>query len=210
MTSAMLTKKIIRLVLTAMLLCLPLGVSAQGVVKGPKKAPKQTTAPAKKKAPAAQTPKTPQGCFDRGMAAFNRDNYSDAMKWFLKAAEDGHASAQRWLGVMYNIGYGVRSDYAEAAKWFRMAAEQGDADAQDSLGQLYEYGNGVPKDYTEALKWYRKSAEQGNIYGIRSYGRMFERGTGVARDYDEAAKWYRKGAALGDGWSRDALKRIGK
>ena len=77
-----------------------------------------------------------------------------------KAADQGKAEAQFYLGVMYAKGQGVPQDDAEAAKWYRKAAEQGYADAQDNLGIMYAKGQGVPQDDAEAAKWWRKAADQ--------------------------------------------------
>ena len=59
-------------------------------------------------------------------------------------AEQGDATAQSNLAVMYHKGEGVPQDYAEAVKWFRLAAEQDNASAQNSLGMLYLQGQDVP------------------------------------------------------------------
>ena len=88
-------------------------------------------------------------------------DFDEARKWYLKAAEQGDANAQSNLGVMYLRGQGVPQDYVEAARYFRMAAEQGHALAQNELGLRYDRGQGVPMDHAEAAKWYRKAAEQG-------------------------------------------------
>ena len=47
---------------------------------------------------------------------------AEAVKWFRKAAEQGNASAQSNLGVMYAEGRGVPQDDAEAVKWYRRGA----------------------------------------------------------------------------------------
>ena len=39
-------------------------------------------------------------------------------------AEQGNATAQYNLGVMYHGGGGVPENYVEAVKWYRLAAEQ--------------------------------------------------------------------------------------
>ena len=57
--------------------------------------------------------------------------------WYRLAAEQGDASAQYNLGVMYAKGRGVLKDEAEAVRWYRLAAEQGDAYAQNNLGVMY-------------------------------------------------------------------------
>ena len=81
-------------------------------------------------------------------------DFSQAAEWYRKAAEQGLASAQNSLGVMYQVGEGVSRDYAEALKWYRKAAEQGLADAQDNLAGMYYGGLRVPQNYSEAAKWY--------------------------------------------------------
>ncbi|WP_439830288.1 tetratricopeptide repeat protein, partial [Aeromonas veronii] len=59
---------------------------------------------------------------------------AQALAWYRKAAEQGHAKAQYNLGVMYGNGQGVPQDDAQAVVWFRKAAEQGLAEAQYELG----------------------------------------------------------------------------
>ena len=81
------------------------------------------------------------------------------MEWYGRAVEQGLASAQFNLGLMYEQGRGVKQDYARAAELYRRAAEQGDADSQCNLGFLYRKGWGVAPDDTEATKWYRKTTE---------------------------------------------------
>ena len=95
------------------------------------------------------------GWFEDGSAEYQAGNYQ-------KAAEQGDASAQFNLGLIYRKGKGVTQDYKEAIKWFRKAAEQGDAEAQFNLGLIYRKGKGVTQDYKEAIKWFRKAAEQGD------------------------------------------------
>ena len=125
-------------------------------------------------------------------------DYTEAVKWYRKAAEQGNATAQCNLGYCYYSGEGVTQDYAEAVKWFRKAAEQGNAQAQCNLGYCYKYGEGVTQDYTEAVKWYRKAAEQGNAKAQCYLGYCYYSGEGVTQDYTEAVKWFRKSAEQGN------------
>ena len=97
-------------------------------------------------------------------------NYAEVVKWWRKAAEQGYASAQYNLGLMYKNGEGVPEDDVEAAKWYRKAAEQGNAWAQYNLGWMYDNGEGVPKDDVEAAKWYHKAAGQGHSQAVRKLG----------------------------------------
>ena len=51
-------------------------------------------------------------------------NYIEAVRWFLAAAEQGFAAAQHDLGVIYLNGRGVPQDYVFAHMWFNLATAQ--------------------------------------------------------------------------------------
>jgi S1-C subfamily serine protease len=88
----------------------------------------------------------------------------EAVKWYLKASEQGLAFAQVNLGLMYANGQGVTKNYAEAVNWYRKAAEQGLAPAQGNLGLMYVNGKGVPKNFVESYKWQLLAAAQGDEF----------------------------------------------
>lgn len=134
-----------------------------------------------------------------------RQNFTEAAKWFRKAAEQGHAKAQFNLGLMYGKGEGVGRNDAETVKWFQRAAEQGHPEAQVGLAAFYIDGKGVEKNYTEAAKWYRMAADQGNAEAQDHLGWLYEHGQGVSKDYAEALKWYRKAAEKGHAEAQNNL-----
>jgi TPR repeat protein len=70
-------------------------------------------------------------------AAFKSGDYATALRLWRDLAQQGDASAQGHLGVMYGDGRGVPENHAEAVQWFRKAAEQGDALGQAYLGVGY-------------------------------------------------------------------------
>jgi TPR repeat protein len=102
--------------------------------------------------------------FDQGLEFHEQGNYTEAVKWYRKAAKKGDATAQYILGLCYYNGDGVPQDYTEAAKWYRKAAEQGLAQAQFNLGGCYYDGDGVPKNKAVGIKWMKKAAQQGDEY----------------------------------------------
>jgi TPR repeat protein len=95
-------------------------------------------------------------------------DYTEAVRWYRKAAEQGDVTAQQNLGYMFYSGQGVQQDDTQAVAWYRKAAEQGDTEAQQSLGYMYANGRGVPRDYSEAVRWYLKAADQGNTKAKRA------------------------------------------
>jgi len=84
-------------------------------------------------------------------------DYKQAVNWYTKAAQQGHAEAQSNLGFMYSNGRGVTRDYKQAVNWYTKAAEQGDTVAQYNLGVMYRNGRGVTRDYKQAVNWYAKA-----------------------------------------------------
>jgi TPR repeat protein len=52
-----------------------------------------------------------------------------ALKWYGKAAEQGHALAQFNLGGMYGSGRGVKRDALRSFMWLTLAADAGDVAA---------------------------------------------------------------------------------
>ena len=70
------------------------------------------------------------------------NDLSIAASWYGRAAQQGNASAQAALGLMYLSGQGADRDPTKAADWFASAAEQGNARAQYNLALLTLEGNG--------------------------------------------------------------------
>jgi TPR repeat protein len=63
-------------------------------------------------------------------ANYHRKNHIEAVKWYRRAAAQGNAAAEFFLGLMYDNGQGVPQDYVEAYKWYNLAAAQGLAEEQ--------------------------------------------------------------------------------
>jgi len=63
--------------------------------------------------------------FQKGLEAAQRGDYVTALREWTPLAEQGDASAQYNLGVMYGNGQGVPQDYKAALEWYTLAAEQG-------------------------------------------------------------------------------------
>jgi TPR repeat protein len=143
--------------------------------------------------------------FQKGLEAAQRGDFATSLREWKPLGEQGHASAQYNLGVMYDKGDGVVQDYKTAVKWYTLAAEQGHADAQYNLGQMYRRGDGVPQDYKTALKWYTLAAEQGDADAQNNLGVMYDNGDGVPQDDKTAVKWYTLAAEQGHASAQNHL-----
>jgi uncharacterized protein len=138
------------------------------------------------------------GPFEDGEAAYKSGDYATAVRLLGPLAEQGDATAQYNLGVIYAFGRGVPQNFPLAATWYSKSADQGLPDAQYNLGFMYEKGLGVPQDYTEAAKLYRLAADQGTAVAQSNLGLMYQSGRGVPRSYPEAVMWFRRAADQGD------------
>ena len=49
-------------------------------------------------------------------------DYGEAIQWYRRAADQGHAGAQVSLGLMYFDGRGVPQDFVQAHLWLNLAA----------------------------------------------------------------------------------------
>ncbi|NCF81154.1 MAG: sel1 repeat family protein [Proteobacteria bacterium] len=123
-------------------------------------------------------------------------------------ADQGQATAQYDLGVMYEYGRGVPQDDAAAVTWYRKAAMQGVDAAQYRLAVMYENGWGVPKNNVEAVVWYRSAAEQGHALAQHDLAFMYVAGKGVPQDYVRAYMWLDIAVSLGNAVMVKHLRRV--
>src|SRR2546426_9462711 len=77
-------------------------------------------------ATASQEPTAPAAKFKLGKRFLHgegvpQDN-AEAVKWIRKAAEQGQAMAQNFLGLFYRSWPGVPQDYVQAVQWHLKAA----------------------------------------------------------------------------------------
>ena len=141
-----------------------------------------------------------------------KENFGEAIKWYRKAAEQGHVEAQFQLAWMYLHGEGVeKPDFKLVFFWYHKAAEQGYADAQYNLALMYVLGEGVEQNLQEAFSrykteqgidlaqhlvffWYHRAAEQGLVEAQYNLAGMYKNGQGVERNLQKAFDWYHKAA----------------
>ena len=142
--------------------------------------------------------------FDMGWGVDQSD--TEAVKWYLKAANQEFHIAQYALGQHYKDGKGVKQSDSEAVKWFIKSANKGLFVAQFELGECYRDGRGVQQSDTEAAKWFRKGATQGYDYAQYELGKCYRDGRGVQQSYKEAEKWFRKAADQGFSLAQELLE----
>lgn len=131
----------------------------------------------------------------------------EAFRLYKLAADQGHAGAQRVIGMCFEDGTQVEVNLKEAVRYYNLAADQGHPDAQNSLGLCWERGKGVSVDSAKALKYYKLAAEQGYALALYHVGACLFNGTGVCVDNVEAVKYFKLAADQG---SADAQFQLGR
>ncbi len=103
---------------------------------------------------------TAKECALRGgeYVAYDEANFATVAKVWKQQADNGDATAQNYMGELFEKGVAGQPDYASAASWYQKAADQGHSQAQLNLGNLYEQGLGVAKDSVKAINLYRQAA----------------------------------------------------
>ena len=144
--------------------------------------------------------------FEDAAAAYQRADYTRAMRIWQELGEAGDVRAIYNLGVLFDMGQGVISDPARAATYFHNSAQAGHVRAMSNYGRLLEQGRGVPKNEEQAAYWFTKAAEAGLSEAQYNLGLLYESGRGVPRSERDAAAWYSRAAA---GGQSAALERLG-
>jgi len=141
-------------------------------------------------------PANPTFMFLLGRALYLGNKRLEAIKYYLDAADRGHAGAMNDLGGVFEYGIGLPKNLATALVWYERAAELGHAAAMTHLGELSEDGLDIPQDFANARHWYEQSAALGNADAMNNLGNLFRHGQGVVPDLPAAANWYLKAAQL--------------
>jgi len=133
--------------------------------------------------------------FQAGLAAYKRGDYATALREWRPLAEQGDASAQFQLGLLYDNGDGVPRDLASARQWYEKAAAQGEAKAQFYLGLQSAYGEGGPMDLVQAHMWYSLAAGNGYAHapGYRDDLTRQMTPAQIAEAHKRAREWKPKG-----------------
>lgn len=137
---------------------------------------------------------TPQDQVEKGHHLLQTGAYSEAARWYLKAARQGDAEGQYQMGMLYLRGWGVVDDRDEAEAYFLLAAHQNHPQAVNMLGELRLDA----ADYANAKAFFERAVNLGNITALANLGYLYEQGKGVEKDLALAEKNYKKAAKKKD------------
>jgi len=124
-----------------------------------------------------------------------RRDYGEAVKWWKKAAYQGHSWAQLNLSECYLEGKGIALDRKKGVETLRLIIDKSDnaylrAVAMFRLSHCYRDGFGVQKDFSECTKWLRKSAEMGFFSAQKELGNAYLNGNfKIPKDQELGRLW---------------------
>ncbi len=153
----------------------------------------------------------PKAQFDLGKRMMVDGLQEEGVEWITKAAEQGLADAQFYLGEM-----GIKP-----RRWYKRAAEQGHVEAIFEVGMTeYKRGNlrvgvkmlaraaaerhaeamfqlGNISDGDQVREWFRQAAEHGHAEAQFIMGSKYSSGNGGKQDSLEMFRWYHLSAKQG-------------
>ena len=178
-------RKIITLLIMALLMAGTADVDAKVNKRQTKKKRQTTTATTKTKTrkkarPAAQQILPPQREITEGMLRTAERNGNSYVREFYKKALDGDAYGQYNIGLKWDTGSFGEEDDAEALRWYYLAAKQGYDEAEYEIAYHYDdnYGTCLKTNYFEAAKWYARAKAHGksradfNLGLLLKYGKI--------------------------------------
>ncbi|MFI3174325.1 MAG: tetratricopeptide repeat protein [Bacillota bacterium] len=101
-------------------------------------------------------------CYEEGYQAEKSDN--QAFYWYLKAAQEGHAKAQRMTSLFYQKGRGVDYNIPLGLSYLRRSATQGDVEALLKIAAFFYTGEGVKKNYEKSFSLFALAAKRGSTF----------------------------------------------
>jgi TPR repeat protein len=145
-----------------------------------------------------------------GLDHYAAGRKAKAAELYSLAVAQGHAEAQRLLGLMYRRGEGVPQNSKKAVDLISLAAAQGHAHAQYSLALMYRAGDWVPQNSKKAAELLSQAVAQGHTAAQFHLGVMYGKGDGMPQDTARGLALLQQAAAQGWEPAQEALAGITK
>ena len=129
-----------------------------------------------------------------GKEFFAKKKYAEGLKYYIRAAEAGHAEAQVIVGGCYISGKGVKEDVSKGFEWYIKAGRQGHPMGVFALGFLADQN----RDYKRAAEFYQIAADKGIHKAQYALATLYINGWGVERNHTHAEQLLIKAANAGN------------
>lgn len=143
-------------------------------------------------------------------------NYSEAFKWFQKAAIAENEYAQYALGGMYKYGNGVEQNDIKAFEWYKKAADMGNAYACYETAKMFQEEIGTENSLEQAESYFENAykgfckiqSENLNDKILYRLGVMTLKGLGCEADKDRGIEYIKQSAELVNEYAKIFLENM--
>lgn len=110
-------------------------------------------------------PTNAEEAYNFGKTYLSKEKWSpsEAFKYFEHAAKLNHTEAQRYVGILYQIGEGTSKSHEKALDYYKLAADKNDDEAQFLLARMYQLGLGTEPSHELAEKYYNFIKDKGAV-----------------------------------------------
>ena len=150
--------------------------------------------------------------FDKAFNATLNQDYKTAFDLWLPLAEDGNASAQFNVGLLYRLGLHVESDIKEAMRWYKLAGDQGNHFAIYAIRGLHQDDLFIEPDKSVKDKWFdlwvatdKKVEPKEGINHGNGCNFVFDNGIKGPPDEKQTARFYQNLANAGNADAQRAV-----
>ena len=134
-------------------------------------------------------------------------NWSEAKRYFRRAADLHHVGAIEKLACEATLGYFKFTDVVQyeqrrppdPGEAFRLNREGARLDHPVScrhLGLCYMTGSGTGEDYARGFKWLKRAADKGDALAMQHCGICYLQGAGVEQSNAQAMYWLEKSLGI--------------
>lgn len=123
-----------------------------------------------------------------GSKYYNKEDYTEALKWYERSANLGNGLANYMIGHLYFSGRGVEKDRNIAFKYYLKGAEQGNVDALLMIGQNYRFGWGTQVNEEKARSFFKQAIYYGSTEAREDLWESFE--YKLQSNTSEVIAWY--------------------
>ncbi|MBW8310154.1 MAG: SEL1-like repeat protein, partial [Candidatus Paracaedibacteraceae bacterium] len=123
--------------------------------------------------------KHPLGAYGLAKIYQKQENYTEALKFYERAADADHAHSQMILSTYYRALWPQKSpllsepDYLQAFNWARQAAHLGFPEALYRVGRMYEAGRYVQHSLTKAGAYFHDAIQKGHPEAFTALGMLY-------------------------------------
>lgn len=132
-----------------------------------------------------------------------------ALRYFLRAAENGQVEAQFEAAELYRLGREIAPNIRAAIHWYTQAANADHLWSRLILAAIYSDPTRDEYDSSLAAEWLSKAAVLDSGEAMVNLGCSYYFGRGVEQNYQLARNWYLRAASEQGGYNSKAEFNLG-